>query len=431
MVWREGDQRGGVGQSVLSAIAEAVGTPVYVYDAAIIRARWSELAGALDVPHHIHYSVKANSNLGVLRLLRDLGAGADIVSGGELMRARCAGFDPDAIVFSGVGKSRAEIEHAVDAGVGLINLESFGEFEVVADVAASRKPEVRVGIRVNPDVTAETHPYTQTAGAGMKFGVPLDRVGDLAGRINARPGLTCTCIGMHIGSQIGDPDAYRAGCETLADLVASLRAGGIDSIAAVDIGGGMAIPYTDGPAFDWGALARHVTALHRATKLPLLLEPGRSLVGPAGVLLTRVRYQKHSGGREFLIVDAGMNDLIRPSYYGAHHRIDVVEPGTVTHDGSFDVVGPICETGDFLGRDRVLAGAGPGALLAVGDVGAYGFSMSSTYNSRPRAAEVLVDGMRYGVVRARETVDDLVRGETADPSWHAVSAAASEPSERS
>jgi diaminopimelate decarboxylase len=410
-----------VGESVLSAVAAAVGTPVYLYDAETIRHRWQALANALrDVPHHVHYSVKANSTLGILRLLRDLGAGADIVSGGELMRARCAGFEAADIVFSGVGKGRDEIERAVEAGIGLINLESFGELELVADVAAAHDRTAQVGIRVNPDVTAETHPYTQTGGAGMKFGVPLDRVRDLAQRIEQAPNVRLTCVGMHIGSQVGSAESYRAGCERLAGLVHQLREDGIASIAAVDIGGGMAIPYAEGPTFDWSAFARHAAALHQSTGLPLLLEPGRSLVGAAGVLLTRVRFQKHSGGKEFLIVDAGMNDLIRPSYYQAHHRIEVVEPGDETHAGAFDVVGPICETGDFLGRDRDLPGAGPGALLAVRDVGAYGFSMSSTYNSRPRPAEVLVDGGRWGVVRRRETLDDLIRGETADPAWQSV-----------
>jgi diaminopimelate decarboxylase len=404
-----------------------VGTPVYVYDAEAIRRQYAALTGALaGVPHRVHYSVKANANLAVLALIRSLGAGADIVSGGELARVRRAGFAGQDIVFSGVGKTDRELAAALEAGVGLINLESEGEFELLARLARERgtgRP-VSVGIRVNPDVTADTHPYTQTGAAGMKFGVPLDQVVPLAQRIAAAPELVLRSVGMHIGSQVSDPAPYQQGAARLAELVEALRAAGIRTLASVDVGGGLAISYGASPALDAPTFAEAVAPLARRTGLPLLVEPGRFLVGNAGCLLTRVLYRKRSGGRVFLVTDAGMNDLLRPSLYGAYHEIRVVDgdrgaAGAVASDGGevVDVVGPNCESGDFLGLDRRLPGAGPGTLLAVLGAGAYGFGMSFPYNSRPRAAEVLVDGGRYAVVREREGVDDLMRGESTQPVW--------------
>lgn len=403
----------------LAAIASAVGTPVYVYDAAVMRERFAALTGALNrrVTAHVHYAVKANSNLAVLALLRGLGAGADIVSAGELARARTAGFPPDAIVFSGVGKTDTELSEALAAGIR-INLESEPEAERVVLLAAQLGVVARVGIRVNPDVTAETHPYTQTGSKGMKFGVPLDRVPDLARRLADDPHTTLTCVGMHIGSQITAGAPYRAGAERLASLVASLRTAGITTLETVDVGGGLGIAYQHGAAaLDPDVFVEAITPLHEATGLPLIVEPGRYLVGPAGVLLARVVYRKHAGGREFVIADAGMNDLIRPSLYQAEHPIRVVGVAAGMAREEVDVVGPICETGDFLGLRRSLAGAVRGALLAIEAAGAYGFSMSSQYNSRPRPAEVLVDGDRWGVVRARERLEDLTRGETTAPQW--------------
>ncbi len=419
--------RGSVGQGLLTRIAACVGTPVYVYDAEAIRRQYAALTGALaGVPHRVHYSVKANANLAVLALIRSLGAGADIVSGGELARVRRAGFAGQDIVFSGVGKTDRELAAALQAGVGLINLESEGEFELLARLARERgtgRP-VSVGIRVNPDVTADTHPYTQTGAAGMKFGVPLDQVVPLAQRIAAAAELVLRSVGMHLGSQISDPAPYRQGAARLAELVEALRAAGIRTLASVDVGGGLAISYGTSPALDARTFAEAVSPLARRTGLPLLVEPGRFLVGNAGCLLTRVLYRKRSGGRVFLVTDAGMNDLLRPSLYGAYHEIRVVDGDSgaggaaVSAGGELvDVVGPNCESGDFLGLDRRLPGAGPGTLLAVLGAGAYGFGMSFPYNSRPRAAEVLVDGGRYAVVRDREGVDDLMRGESAQPVW--------------
>jgi diaminopimelate decarboxylase len=404
----------------LVTIARAVGTPVYVYDAALIRERYAALSAALSrrFPAHIHYAVKANSNLAVLALVQQLGAGADIVSGGELFRVRAAGFAPDTIVFSGVGKTDEEIGDALAMDLGMINVESEAEAERVADLAAVAGRTARIGIRVNPDVLAETHPYTQTGAKGMKFGVPFDRVGALARRVTDHPNTTLVCIGMHIGSQIIAGAPFRAGAERLGSLVACLRAEGITTLEAVDVGGGLGIAYHAGAvALEPDDFADAVAPLHDTTGLPILVEPGRYLVGPAGVLLARVLFRKQAGGRDFAIADAGMNDLLRPSLYQAMHPIRVVGPETGATQEEVDVVGPICETGDFLGLRRELAGATAGALLAIEAAGAYGFSMSSQYNSRRRPAEVLVDGDRWGVVRARERLEDLTAGETTTPVW--------------
>lgn len=406
---------------LLQRIADVVDTPVYVYDADGIRRRYRELEVAFAaLPHRICYSIKANSNGAVLALLKELGAGADIVSGGELARALRAGFAPESIVFSGVGKRPRELRAALHAGVGLINIESAGELDTLQDLAERSGQVARFGIRVNPDVTAETHPYTQTAGRGIKFGVPLDQVVPLAVCSRNSQKLRLTSIGMHIGSQISDPEHFRRGAETMAELVETMQSAGIDGLESVDVGGGLAIQYEDGPALTATAFADAVRPLVERTALPLVLEPGRFLVGAAGVLLMRCLYRKHSGGKDLAVVDAGMNDLLRPSLYQARHEIRVVVPGTaaeVHSDGPVDVVGPLCESGDFLGRDRYLPGLEPGALLAVHGAGAYGFTMSSTYNSRPRPAEVLVDGGRWAVVRSRESVEDLWRGEQDQLEW--------------
>jgi diaminopimelate decarboxylase len=406
---------------LLAAVAARAGTPVYVYDAGAIRARYAELDAALQARiahHHIHYSVKANSNAAILRLLHGLGAGVDVVSGGELQRALAAGYEPQQIVFSGVGKTPAEIEAALGVGIGLINAESAAEIETISAVAARLRVRARVGIRVNPDVTVETHPYTKTGERGVKFGVPLDEVLGVAGRIQHLPELDLVSVGMHIGSQITADAPYRSAAAKLEALVAALRDGGVTTLTGLDVGGGLGIAYAAGdPALDPVAFADAVAPLQRATGLEILVEPGRYLVGNAGVLLTRVLYTKHSGGRRMLIVDAGMNDLLRPSLYQAVHPIRLVGGRDGPETELVDVVGPICETGDFLGLARRLPPTEAGALLAVGGTGAYGFTMSSQYNSRPRPSEVLVDGDRWGVIRERESLDDLVRGEHGTPRW--------------
>lgn len=424
----EGVERGSVGQGLLTLpssqlvrIAESVGTPVYVYNAGDIRAQWNRLADALaGVPHRVHYSVKANSNLSVLRLLRELGAGVDIVSGGELSRVLHAGFSGSEIVFSGVGKTRSELRRAVDAEIALINVESDVEFRTLADVISSSRGSANVGVRVNPNITTETHPYTQTGHSGLKFGVPLDQVADLAMEIARTDGVTLCGLGMHLGSQIEDASRYEAGIERLIGLASALRERGVDSIRSLDIGGGFAISYGSRPELDLSGLTRGVRRIHAETGLTTLLEPGRFLTGNAGVLLTRVQYRKASGGRSFVIIDAGMNDFVRPSYYQAFHDIAVVTRGRVSDEGSsetVDVVGPICESSDFQALDRTLPAVGEGALLAICGAGAYGFSMSSTYNSRPRAAEVLVDSGRFALIREREAEQDLWRGEPSALVW--------------
>ncbi len=413
---REGDTLlfGGV---PLSAIAAAVGTPAYVYNAEVIRRQYQRLDQALaPAPHRICFAVKANSNLAVLRVFRDLGAGADIVSGGEMRRALAAGFPAERIVFSGVGKSPEELAAALVAGVGHIHLESADELERVAALATQLGADARLGIRVNPDVTAETHPYIATGQGGIKFGVPFDQVLPLARAVHAHPRLRLDSIAMHLGSQILDPAPYQEGLRKLLGLVGGIRAAGVDTLRNLDLGGGLGIRYRDETPLDPARFAQAVLPLARETGLTLVVEPGRFLVGSAGLLLTTVLSRKHSGGKDLVLVDAGMNDLVRPSHYQAYH--DIVELEQAGREASaVDIVGPVCETGDFLARDRTLPGVAAGERLAVLGAGAYGFVMSSTYNGRPRPAEVLVDGGRWGVVRERETVESLFAGESAEPRW--------------
>jgi len=399
----------------LSEIAEQVGTPAYVYNLPVIRARYAALDAALAaVPHRICFAIKANGNLGVLRAFKELGAGADIVSGGELARALAAGFPAERIVFSGVGKSDAELVAAVEAGVGHVHLESGAELAALAAIVERRGRPVRVGIRVNPDVTADTHPYIATGRGGIKFGVPIDQVLPLALEIGRHPLLTLDTLAMHIGSQLLDPRPFREGVERLLELVAALRAAGVTTVQSLDIGGGLGIRYRDEEPLAPATLMQALLPGIRESGLALVLEPGRYLVGSAGVLLTEVLSRKHSGGKDLVIVDAGMNDLVRPSHYKAYHEIVELEAraGAVL---PVDVVGPVCETGDFLALDRALPPLERGDCLALLGAGAYGFVMSSNYNSRPRAAEVIVDRDRWWVARTRESIEDLYRGEHADP----------------
>jgi diaminopimelate decarboxylase len=407
-----------VDPALLEAIAKRAGTPVYVYSANLIRAQFHALDDALQgIPHRICYSVKANGNLAVLRVLQQAGAGADIVSLGELRRARAAGFAPDTIVFSGVGKTAAEIEEAVAAGIGFLNVESTSELDVVSAVARRFGGKVRVGIRVNPDVATETHPYTKTGEKTAKFGIPFDDVVNVARRIAADPHLELRGLAMHLGSQLTDVGPYHRGTVKLLELVAAVRASGVATLEALDVGGGLGVRYHEEQAPTPQAFAEAVVPAIRAAGLKLLCEPGRYLVANAGILLTRVLYGKHAGGKEFVIVDAGMTDFVRPSHYNAHHDIVPLKDGARS-ERTVNIVGPICESGDFLALDRRLPAVEPGELLAVLGTGAYGFVMSSTYNQRPRPPEVMVEEDRFFIARPRETLDDLVRGEVAEgKSW--------------
>lgn len=402
----------------LAAIAAKVGTPLYVYNAEVIRDRYRALTSAFAaIPHKICYAIKANSNLAVLRVLRDLGAGADIVSGGEMRRALKAGFLPERIVFSGVGKTTAELEAAVDARLGHVHLESVAEMTELAAVARARGARVRVGIRVNPDVTAKTHPFIATGQGAVKFGVPYDQVVDLAMAIGKERSLELDTIAMHLGSQLLDPAPYRQGLERLLALVDRITPAGM-TVRNLDIGGGLGIRYRDEEPLDPTQVAAAVMPLVRDLGLTILLEPGRFLVGSSGLLLTQVLSRKHSGGKDLVIVDAGMNDLVRPSHYGAFHAIAEVQ-ARGRSPLRMDVVGPVCETGDFLALDRELPGLERGDLLAVLGAGAYGFVMSSTYNTRPRPAEVMVDQGRWAVVRPRIREDEIFTAESVEPVWEA------------
>ncbi len=402
-----------LGGIALADIARTVGTPVYVYNADAIRDRYRALDEALaGVRHRLCYAVKANSTLAVLRILRDLGAGGDIVSGGEMARALAAGFAPDRIVFSGVGKTDAELRQAVRARLGHLNVESLEELERLAAIAEDERADVAVGIRVNPDVTTDTHPYISTGKGGLKFGVPMDQVPGAAELIARHPRLRLPTLAMHLGSQLSDTAPFRQGIGRLLELARRLEAGG-HRLDVLDIGGGLGIRYGREPGMDPARFAAEIVPLLAPTGYTVYLEPGRFLVGSAGVLLTEVLYRKHSGGKEFVVVDAGMNDLVRPSHYQAYHEIvalDDRDRGTVRAD----VVGPVCETGDFLALDREVPDVSAGDGLAVLGAGAYGFVMASNYNSRPRPAEVVVDGGRWWLARSRETVEALFAGERTE-----------------
>jgi diaminopimelate decarboxylase len=401
----------------LERIAREVGTPTYVYSSAMVRDRFVRLDAALaDVPHRIHYTLKANSNAGLLRLLKELGAGVDVVSGGELFRALRLGFTGEDIVFGGVGKTDRELREAVQAGVKLVNAESEAEVRALDRIAGEEGLTARVGLRVNPEVTVDSsHRYIKTGERGAKFGIPFDEVLDVARVAASLPNVALHGLDMHIGSQLFRVDPYVDGVERLTGLLDAIRGERIDTLRYLDIGGGLGVSYSDEVSPDLGRFAKALVERVMPTGLTLLMEPGRFIVGNAGVLLTRVLYRKHSGGRDFLITDAGMTELIRPSHYDAYHRIESVRPNGQSMTA--DVVGPICESGDFLALGRQMDDAAAGDLLAVHDVGAYGYVMASNYNTRPRGAEVQVEGDRFAVVTQRERYEDLVHLEVGDPDW--------------
>ena len=397
----------------LERIAGEVGTPCFVYSRAAIEQAWREYDRALaGIPHQVCYAVKANSNLSVIDVLARLGAGFDIVSGGELERVLAAQVPADRIVFSGVGKSDAEIAAALEAGVGCFNVESAQELDRLASVAGATAKQAPVSLRVNPDIDARTHPYITTGLHENKFGIPVDDVRGLYARAVANPSLDVRGIDCHIGSQLGSLEPYLDALDRLLALVDSLAADGI-RLAHLNLGGGLGIRYRDESPPEPAALAGAVAERLAGREIVLMLEPGRSIVGNAGVLLTRVEYLKHNGAKRFAVVDAAMNDLIRPALYDAWHDIVPVRPREGVSE-PYEIVGPVCESGDFLGRGRPLV-LEPGDLLAVRSAGAYAFAMSSNYNTRPRAAEVMVDGDRYHVVRKREEVRDLFAGESVLP----------------
>ncbi|MEP6810502.1 MAG: diaminopimelate decarboxylase [Chthoniobacterales bacterium] len=410
----------------LEKVAERYGTPLYVYSAGTITDHYRRLDAALaPLDHLICYAVKANSNRAVLRLLHEEGAGFDIVSGGELYRILAAGGDPTRCTFAGVGKSREEIEYALEQRVACFNVESEAELIYIDRIAASKGVSAPIALRVNPDVDAATHKYVSTGRSENKFGIALERVGSVYEKAAALAHITIRGVQMHIGSQITQARPFAEAIAKISPLVRQLRER--YAIEFFSIGGGMGIVYQASFASgesDWwreredGAhpltideYAAAIVPALRDLGLRILLEPGRFLVGNAGVLLTRVRYLKQAEAKKFVIVDAGMNDLIRPALYQSYHEIVPVREPISTQRESVDVVGPVCESGDFFAQDRLLPEMREGELAAIMSAGAYGFVMASTYNSRPLPAEVLVHGERFTLVRERQTYEDIMRGE--------------------
>ena len=400
----------------LATIAEQVGTPAYVYSAGLIRARYRSLSEALDpLGVAIHYAVKANSNQAVITLLGRLGAGADVVSGGELARALAAGIPANRIVFAGVGKTRAEMVQAIDAGILLFNIESEPELETLAEVARSKGATARVGLRVNPNVDAKTHAKITTGKAENKFGVEIGFAAAFFARAAELPGVRAIGLSMHIGSQLLDLAPYEAAYARMADLASDLMSKGY-ALELLDLGGGLGIEYGAAKAptpEDYADVVRRTVG---GLGLKLAVEPGRWMVGAAGLLLTRVVYVKEGSAKRFVIVDGAMNDLIRPTLYEAEHRVELVCGASETAQRPADLVGPICETGDYLARNRDLPVVDAGDFIAFLDAGAYGAVMSSTYNSRPLVPEILVDWAKWAVIRPRETIEHLIARDTV-PDW--------------
>lgn len=400
----------------LPELAERYGSPLYVYSATTIRERLRTFDRAFRrIPHTVCYSVKANSNLEILRLLNGLGCGFDVVSGGELERVLTV--DPGAgkrVVFSGVGKTAEEMRLALRDGILLFNVESESELWQLEECAARLKKKARVALRVNPHVSAKTHPYIATGLHLHKFGIPVAQAHQLYARASAARHLKVSGVSVHIGSQITSPEPFAEAMERVAELVRQLRRDR-HRIDYVDAGGGLGISYENSELPEFSEhVATYADAIIRplrGLKVHVLLEPGRTIVGPAGALLTSVLYVKQNNGKRFVVTDAAMNDLLRPSLYSAYHEIVPVKRRSQAEEGKFDVVGPICESGDFFARDRQLPEIQEGELLAILDTGAYGMALSSNYNTRPRAAEVLVEGTRARLIRRRESFRDLVRQE--------------------
>jgi diaminopimelate decarboxylase len=409
----------------LTVAAEKFGTPLYIYSAGTVLDHYTRLDAALaPLDHLICYAVKANSNRAILKLLADAGAGFDIVSGGELFRALKAGADPRKCTFAGVGKRREEIEYALDRGVYSFNVESEAELDYINEIASAKSHRAPIALRVNPDVAAETHAYISTGKSENKFGIALDRAAQIYERASKMPGVAIRGVQMHIGSQITEAKPFAAAIEKVAPLVRELKSK--YKIQFFSVGGGMGIIYRralesgsgtwwhehDGEpsAFSVRDYANTIVPPLRELGIRILVEPGRFLVGNAGVLLTRVLYIKETEQKKFAIIDAGMNDLIRPALYESYHQIvPVVQPSMSRNKTEkMDIVGPVCESGDFFAQDREMPELRPGDLLAVMSAGAYGFVMASNYNSRPLPAEALVRGDQVGLIRKRQTIEDLV-----------------------
>ena len=393
----------------LSEIAESTGTPTYVYSHAALERAYEELDEAFSgLDHLVCYAVKANGNLAVLRSLASFGAGADIVSGGELYRVMRAGFDPKKVVFAGVGKTEDELMAGLGERILLFNVESASELEHLERFAARHGKTARVSLRVNPDVDPDTHSHVSTGHGTSKFGIPIDEALSLAERMGEYRCVKLIGVHQHIGSQISKLSPYAESVEKSAGLVEELKRRGFD-VKYFNIGGGLGIRYKDEEVPSPKELVDAIRPILEATGTKILCEMGRYIAGNAGVLLTRVIYRKQSGGKNFLVADAGMNDLLRPSLYDAYHEVRPVRDGAAAIPA--DLVGPVCESGDYLAKNRDLPDAAEGALLALMGAGAYGFSMASNYNSRPRPAEVLVRGDRWATVREREYLADLIRRE--------------------
>ncbi len=396
-------------QVPLAKIAEEVGTPVYVYSEETLRRHVRVFDESFEsVPHLICYAVKANSNINILRRFAQWGTGFDIVSGGELFRVLRAGGSAEKTIFAGVGKTADEIRYAIDAGILFFNVESGPELELIQNVARQMNRRVRVSIRANPDVDPRTHPYISTGMQKHKFGVSLPEAKELYRKVRIFSNVDVVGVQCHIGSQITEMGPFEAALASFRQFILELKAEDLP-LKYLDFGGGLGISYN---AESPPAPATYGAAVAGATKdlgLTIVLEPGRVIVGNAGILLSRVLLKKSQGSKKFVIVDAGMNDLIRPALYGSHHQLWPVHPRSEME--TVDVVGPVCESADFIAKDRELARLSAGDLVAVMSAGAYGFSLSSNYNSRPRVAEVLVSGSTYEVIRRRETYEDLIRHE--------------------
>jgi diaminopimelate decarboxylase len=402
----------------LDTLAAAVGTPFYCYSTATLTRHYQVFAGAFaDVPALVCYAMKANSNQAVVRTLARLGAGADVVSGGELKRARTAGIPADKIMFSGIGKTEAELALAVDEGILCVNVESEPELELLSSIAASRGRTANVSVRVNPDIDAKTHHKIATGKAENKFGIPISRAREVYTHAGKLKGLKVAGVDMHIGSQITELDPFGNAFALLAEFVRALRTDG-HTISHVDLGGGLGIPYRDDdePPPHPRAYAEVVKRATRDLDCRLIFEPGRLLVGNAGILVTRVLFVKHGEAKNFVVVDAAMNDLVRPTLYDAHHEIWPVTQASSSRRIRADVVGPVCESGDFLAVNRDMVEPASGALLAVMSAGAYGAVQAGTYNTRALVPEVLVNGAEWALVRPRLEVDQLIALDRM-PNW--------------